>query len=43
VIFNCGHTPNSVATVDKKKPDRYEILGSLIVVIGATIILYAPR
>lgn len=24
-------------------PDRYEILGSLIAVIGAAIIFYAPR
>jgi small multidrug resistance family-3 protein len=26
--------------VDKKKPDRYEIMGSLIAVIGAIIIFY---
>ena len=31
------------AMVDKKRPDRYEILGSLIAVIGAAIIFYAPR
>jgi small multidrug resistance family-3 protein len=30
-------------TVDKKKPDRYEIIGSIVVVIGAVIIFYAPR
>jgi small multidrug resistance family-3 protein len=29
--------------VDKKKPDRYEIIGSVIAVIGAVIIFYAPR
>jgi small multidrug resistance family-3 protein len=29
--------------VDKKKPDRYEIIGSVVVVIGALIIFYAPR
>ena len=29
--------------VDKKKPDRYEIIGSLVAVIGAAIIFYAPR
>ena len=29
--------------VDKKKPDRYEIIGSIVVVIGAVIIFYAPR
>lgn len=29
--------------VDKKKPDRYEIIGSLVAVIGATVIFYAPR
>jgi len=30
-------------TIDKKRPDRYEILGSLIAFIGALIIFYAPR
>jgi len=30
-------------TVDKKRPDRYEILGSLIAFIGALMIFYAPR
>lgn len=29
--------------VDKKKPDRFEIIGSIITLIGATIIFYAPR
>jgi small multidrug resistance family-3 protein len=29
--------------IDKKKPDRYEIIGSLIVLAGAMIIYYAPR
>src|ERR1044072_3262479 len=29
--------------VDKKKPDRYEIIGSIVVVIGAALIFYAPR
>ncbi|MGE0242631.1 MAG: YnfA family protein [Nitrososphaeraceae archaeon] len=29
--------------VDKKKPDRYEIIGSIVVIIGAVIIFYAPR
>ncbi len=29
--------------VDKKKPDRYEIIGSLVAVLGAVIIFYAPR
>ena len=29
--------------VDKKKPDRYEIIGSLVAVIGALVIFYAPR
>lgn len=29
--------------VDRKKPDRYEIFGSVIAVIGAVIIFYAPR
>ena len=29
--------------VDKKKPDRYEIIGSKVAVIGAAVIFYAPR
>ena len=29
--------------VDKKKPDKYEIIGSMVAVIGALIIFYAPR
>jgi small multidrug resistance family-3 protein len=29
--------------IDKKKPDRYEIIGSLVAVLGAVIIFYAPR
>lgn len=29
--------------IDKKRPDRYEILGSLIAFIGALMIFYAPR
>jgi small multidrug resistance family-3 protein len=29
--------------VDKKKPDKFEIIGSLTAVIGAVIIFYAPR
>ena len=29
--------------VDKKKPDRFEIIGSFIALVGATIIFYAPR
>ncbi len=29
--------------VDKKKPDRYEIIGSTIAVIGAAVIFYSPR
>jgi small multidrug resistance family-3 protein len=30
-------------TVDKKRPDRYEIIGGLIAVVGALVIFYAPR
>jgi small multidrug resistance family-3 protein len=30
-------------TVDKKKPGRFELIGSLIAVVGATIIFYTPR
>jgi small multidrug resistance family-3 protein len=29
--------------VDKKKPDRYEVIGSLIAVMGAVIIFFSPR
>ena len=29
--------------VEKKKPDRYEILGSCLAVFGAMVIFYAPR
>ena len=29
--------------IDKKRPDRYEIIGGTIVLIGAAIIFYAPR
>jgi small multidrug resistance family-3 protein len=29
--------------IDRKKPDRYEIIGSIIAVMGAVIIFYSPR
>jgi small multidrug resistance family-3 protein len=29
--------------VDKKRPDRYEIIGSIVTVFGAIIIFYTPR
>jgi len=29
--------------IDKKKPDRYEIIGAGIALIGAAVIMYAPR
>jgi small multidrug resistance family-3 protein len=29
--------------VDKKRPDRFEIIGSLVAIRGAIIIFYAPR
>ena len=29
--------------VDKKKPDRYEIIGSIIAIAGALVIFYGPR
>jgi drug/metabolite transporter superfamily protein YnfA len=29
--------------IDKKRPDRYEIIGGIIVLIGATTIFYTPR
>ena len=29
--------------VDKKRPDRFEIIGSLVAICGAIIIFYAPR
>jgi len=29
--------------VDKKKPDRFEIIGSVIVLIGVAVMFYFPR
>ena len=29
--------------IDKKKPDRYEVIGGIIVLIGALVIFYFPR
>lgn len=29
--------------IDKKKPDRFEIIGSIIVLVGITIMFYFPR
>jgi small multidrug resistance family-3 protein len=29
--------------VDKKKPDRYEIIGSIVAIVGALVIFYGPR
>ncbi len=29
--------------VDRKEPDRYEIIGSIVAVLGAAVIFYAPR
>jgi small multidrug resistance family-3 protein len=29
--------------VDRKKPDKFEIIGSLVCILGATIIFYVPR
>ncbi|NIP62821.1 MAG: YnfA family protein [Nitrosopumilaceae archaeon] len=29
--------------VDKKKPDRFEIIGSVIVLIGVAVMFYVPR
>ena len=29
--------------VDRKKPDRYEIIGSIVAVIGTVVIFYSPR
>jgi small multidrug resistance family-3 protein len=31
------------AFVDKKKPDRYEIIGALIALVGVLIMFYIPR
>jgi small multidrug resistance family-3 protein len=31
------------ALVDKKKPDRYEVIGALISLVGVGIIFYIPR
>ena len=29
--------------VDKKKPDRFEIIGSMVVLAGVAVIFYFPR
>ena len=29
--------------IDKKKPDRFEIIGSIVVLIGVAIMFYLPR
>ena len=29
--------------IDRKRPDRYEVIGGTIVLIGAAVIFYAPR
>ena len=29
--------------IDKKKPDRFEIIGSVVVLIGVAIMFYLPR
>ena len=29
--------------IDKKKPDKYEIIGSIVAIVGALVIFYAPR
>jgi len=29
--------------IDKKKPDRYEIIGAVIALAGAALIMYTPR
>jgi small multidrug resistance family-3 protein len=29
--------------VDKKKPDRYEIIGSIVAIVEAEVIIYTPR
>jgi small multidrug resistance family-3 protein len=29
--------------IDKKRPDRYEIIGGMNVILGSSIIFYYPR
>jgi small multidrug resistance family-3 protein len=29
--------------IDKKRPDRYEVIGSTVAVLGGVIIFYSPR
>jgi|SRR5690349_7990893 small multidrug resistance family-3 protein len=29
--------------IDKKIPDKYEIIGSVVAVLGAVVVFYAPR
>jgi len=31
------------AIIDKKKPDKHELIGAAITLVGALIIFYAPR
>jgi small multidrug resistance family-3 protein len=31
------------AFVDKKKPDKYEIIGAIIALVGVLVIFYIPR
>lgn len=31
------------AIVDKKQPDKYEVIGALIALIGVVVIFYIPR
>jgi small multidrug resistance family-3 protein len=29
--------------IDRKKPDQYEVIGSVVAIMGAVIIFYSPR
>jgi drug/metabolite transporter superfamily protein YnfA len=29
--------------IDKKRPDRYEVIGSTVAVLGGVLIFYSPR
>jgi small multidrug resistance family-3 protein len=39
----CGHGNFMGSDNRQKRPDRYEIIGGIIVLVGASIIFYSPR
>jgi drug/metabolite transporter superfamily protein YnfA len=41
--YSLFHQSYGGMIIDKKKPDRFEIIGSLVAICGAIIIFYTPR